>query len=170
MYADVVVLTYQSPDINYFTYLVPKTLQSRVRVGQLVQVPFGKRQPFGIVLSIDNSQSTIVKNIKLLSSIVFPQPILLPYQIDLLKWMSFYYLAPMVNCLEAMLPTAALNAKRLLTNASGWQSWKGSRQRADSKQISDKSANELNRALAGGKRLTGPATNQVLVLIPTLNR
>ena len=118
MYANVVVLTYQSPDINYFTYLIPKTLQSRVRVGQLVQVPFGKRQPFGIVLSIDNSQSTIVKNIKLLSSIVFPQPILLPYQIDLLKWMSFYYLAPMVNCLEAMLPTAALNAKRLLTNAN----------------------------------------------------
>ena len=207
MYADIVVLTYQSPDINYFTYLIPKNLEKEIKVGQLVQVPFGNRIPMGIVVglhvshpepfdviasetkqsqgklregsrdSFASAQNDRSKNqndkrvvIKPISSIVLKTPLLLPYQVELLKWMSAYYIAPMVNCLKAMLPTAALNAKRLLTNASGWQSWKGSRQRADSKQISDKSTNELNRALAGGKRLTGPATNQVLVLIPTLNR
>ena len=51
MYADVVVLTYQAPDINHFTYLIPQNLRKEIKVGQLVQVPFGKRNPTGLVIS-----------------------------------------------------------------------------------------------------------------------
>jgi len=49
MYAEVVVLTYQAPDIGTFTYEIPKNLEGKVKIGQLVQVPFGKRAPLGIV-------------------------------------------------------------------------------------------------------------------------
>lgn len=140
MYTDVVVLTYQAPDINHFTYLVPQNLEKEIKVGQLVQVPFGKRSPMGVALRLkshpersegseslkrdsssfdelrtQNDRGVVIKPI---SNIIFPQPILLPYQIELLKWMSFYYLAPMVNCLEAMLPISALNVKRLTANAN----------------------------------------------------
>ena len=121
MYADVVVLTYQAPDINYFTYLVPKNLEKEIKVGQLVEVPFGKRNPIGIVTQTFDKDSPlqrrILSKIKPIRSVAFSTPILLPYQVELLKWMSTYYLAPMVNCLEAMLPTAALNVKRLTANA-----------------------------------------------------
>ncbi len=102
MYAQVVVLTYQSPEIDSYTYEIPKSLN--VKIGQLVSIPFGKRNPIGVITSIVDRPSTIVKNIKLITSQVLDQPILLPYQIDLLKWMSAYYLAPMANCLDAMLP------------------------------------------------------------------
>lgn len=107
MYADVIVLTYQAPDINYFTYKVPSDLEKEIKVGQLVEVPFGKRNPAGIVISCHperSAQNNKKVVIKPLSKILINQPILLPYQIELVKWMSSYYLAPIVNCLEAMLP------------------------------------------------------------------
>ena len=51
MYAQVVVLTYQSPEIDSYTYEVPKKLKGSIKSGQLVEVPFGKRNPAGIVLN-----------------------------------------------------------------------------------------------------------------------
>src|SRR3972149_9063342 len=104
MYAEVVVLTYQAPDIGTFTYEIPKNLEGQVKNGQLVQVPFRKRNPMGIVMSTDYGLRTTDNRIKQIASIVIDQPILLPYQIELLKWLAAYYFAPMVNCLEAMLP------------------------------------------------------------------
>src|SRR3989344_5530303 len=110
MYAEVVVLTYQTPDIGTFTYEIPKNLEGQIKIGQLVQVPFGKRSPQAIVLNTRSDLATISRSdlvigkIKSINSIVLEQPILLPYQIELLKWMASYYFAPMVNCLEAMLP------------------------------------------------------------------
>ena len=52
MYAEVVVLTYQAPDIGSFTYEIPKNLEGQIKIGQVVQVPFGKRNPMGIVYEI----------------------------------------------------------------------------------------------------------------------
>ncbi len=52
MYAEVVVLTYQAPDINSFTYEVPKELEKEIKIGQLVEVPFGIRNPMGVIINI----------------------------------------------------------------------------------------------------------------------
>lgn len=130
MYAQVVVLTYQPPSVDSYTYEIPKVLQSRIQIGQLVEVPFGKRNPMGIVLSCHPEQSegsrtrdssSTAQNdkkviIKPITKILLDQPILLPYQIELSRWMSSYYIAPMVNCVEAALPP--LNAKSLKSNAA----------------------------------------------------
>src|SRR3989344_7062403 len=100
MYAEVVVLTYQAPDIGSFTYEIPKNLEGKVKIGQLVQIPLGKRKPLGVVIG----KGFPLQNIKAIEKIAFEQPLLLPYQIQLLQWMAGYYFAPMVDCLEAMLP------------------------------------------------------------------
>ena len=118
MYADVVVLTYQAPEIDSYTYEVPKKLEGLIKSGQLVQVPFGKRTPVGIILSADYQPPTTNYQIKPINSIIFQMPILLSYQIKLLKWMAFYYHAPMVNCLEAILPELPTKVERLKTNAN----------------------------------------------------
>jgi primosomal protein N' (replication factor Y) len=102
MYAQVVVLTYQSPEIDSYTYLVPKELEKEIKIGQLVEIPFGKRNPQGIVVEIHDKKPQVPT--KPVSKIVITNPLLLPYQLNLLKWMSAYYLAPMVNCLEVMQP------------------------------------------------------------------
>ena len=115
MYAEVVVLTYQAPDISSFAYEVPKELEKEIKIGQLVEVPFGKRNPMGIVINlhkVDPSHTRInLKKIRPVSSVLLQNPILLTYQIEILKWTSAYYIAPLVNCLEAILPP--LNAKQI---------------------------------------------------------
>ena len=153
MYAEVVVLTYQAPDIGTFTYEIPKNLEGQIKIGQVVQVPFGNRNPIGIVLSTDYGLRTTDNRIKPITSIVFEQPILLPYQIELLKWMASYYFAPMVNCLEAMLP-------RLPTKLSKYSSSGAGR----------------NREVSNGSKFSTSSNNmqkavdQTLVLIPSINR
>ena len=108
MYTQVVVLTYQSPDIKSYTYKIPPGLD--IKIGQLVSVPFGNRNPMGVVLELRTQRLEVsTEKIKQISSIILKSPILLPYQIELLKWMNFYYQAPMVNCLEAMLPPIPKN-------------------------------------------------------------
>ncbi|MCR4324259.1 MAG: hypothetical protein NUV69_01080 [Candidatus Curtissbacteria bacterium] len=141
MYAGVVVLTNQPPDIKTYTYEIPKDID--VKIGQLVTVPFGTRNPDGVVLEISENRhpgmATTTKRelvsrkleigskkdsiaslqndkkiqLKQISSIVIDQPLLLPTQIKLLKWMSDYYHAPMVNSLEAMLPYIPKNPQSL---------------------------------------------------------
>lgn len=117
MYAQVVVQTFQSPQIDSYIYEIPKELEGKVKVGQLVSVPFGKRSPTGIIVYIVDQPSTIVQNIRQINSILLSNPILLPYQIGLLKFMSAYYLAPMASCLNAMLPPLP-NAKSLTTKVN----------------------------------------------------
>src|SRR3989338_10369061 len=102
MYAQVVVLTYQPPDIPSYTYLVQKELEKEIKVGQFVSVPFGQRNPTGLIISLDRVVPRQGLVVKALTSIFPKNPILLPHQIELLSWMASYYHAPMVNCLEAM--------------------------------------------------------------------
>lgn len=103
MYADVVVLTYQSPEIGTYTYEIPESLSSKIKVGQLVEIPFGTRTPLGLIVDVKKQKTEGVET-RPIANIFYQLPILLPYQIKLLKWMSSYYLSPMVNCLESMLP------------------------------------------------------------------
>ena len=183
MYADVVVLTYQSPEIDSYTYLVPKELEKELKIGQIVTVPFGKRNPLGVVISLrdsiaeftssslktrqslndlnkneillrqladqndrgeglQNDKSLELKNIRDIGEILLARSIVLPYQIELLKWMPFYYHAPMVNCLKAILPEIP---KKKFTVISS--------------QFTEKTINHQ------------PSTiNQTLVLVPSINR
>ncbi len=104
MYAQVVVLTYQSPDIDSYTYKIPKNIERQIKIGQLVEVPFGERSPQGVIIKTFSKVSNLTRETKPITSVFSPQPLLLPYQIELLKWMSAYYLSPMVNCLKAILP------------------------------------------------------------------
>ena len=146
MFADVVVLTYQSPDIPYFTYKIPANLEKEIKVGQLVEVPFGSRKPMGIVIGKRDTKQETRDEIKIkdIGRIVATQPLLLPYQVRLALWMSKYYLAPMVNCVEAMLP---FNVK----------------------QVSSAKARPLPK-ISLTLRPGLSQASQTLVLLPTLNR
>ena len=141
MYADVIVLSYQPPEIDFYTYEIPQSLEENLKVGQLVQVPFGTRNPLGLVVKIKNQKPEGIRTRPILS-IYFPTPLLLPYQIELIKWMAFYYHAPVVNCLETMLPE--ISRKQLTVHSS---------------QLIEKSVNRE------------PSTvNQTIVLVPSINR
>ncbi len=85
-----------------FHYAIPSEFQNQVRVGQLVWVPFGPRRLQGLILAL--SDISPVEKTKDLYEIIDPQPVLSPAQIQLARWISHYYLAPLFDCVRLMLP------------------------------------------------------------------
>ena len=73
MYTQIVVLTYQPPNIETYTYEIPKELEKLVKIGQLVEVPFGKRNPIGLILETRNQKPETIK-VKPINSIIFRIP------------------------------------------------------------------------------------------------
>jgi len=85
-----------------FHYSIPSHLEGLVAPGQLVRVPFGPRTMQGIVLAI--SDTTPVEETRDIEEVATPQPVLLPFQIELARWISHEYLSPLIDALLLMLP------------------------------------------------------------------
>jgi len=97
-----------------FHYAIPTSLQDQLQVGHLVQVPFGPRVLQGIVVRLtDRSPVAEARDIE---ALLDPIPILSPAQIELARWMSEYYLAPLLICLHQMLPPGLSRQARLLVD------------------------------------------------------
>src|SRR3989338_2745064 len=174
MYADVVVLTYQAPEIDSYTYEVPKKLEGLIKSGQLVEVPFGKRNPIGLILETGNQKPETIK-IKPINSIIFQMPILLSYQIKLLKWMAFYYHAPMVNCLEAIIPEIPKRLAGYQAIGLSGQYLRGEDafERVDHSipPTGGRTAGLLKGHLIASEKVSEQKrTSQTLVLVPSINR
>jgi primosomal protein N' (replication factor Y) len=106
-FANVVVLTPVKPSApgaaeQIFTYDVPGALQGQLDAGSLVIVPFGKRRLYGIV--VGRSDTSPVSETRPIESLVDADPVVTPTQLELARWMSREYLAPLWRCLTLMLP------------------------------------------------------------------
>ncbi|MGC8945481.1 MAG: replication restart helicase PriA [Anaerolineae bacterium] len=99
----VVVLTPLMPAAEpVFDYHLPEVLEGRVAVGSLVQVPFGPRALYGIV--VDRPPAPAVAETRPVTALVDPRPVLLPIQIELARWIAEQTLSPLSECLLMMLP------------------------------------------------------------------
>jgi primosomal protein N' (replication factor Y) len=85
-----------------FHYSLPPDLRGRVLPGQLVWVPFGPRELPGVVLAL--SASSPVEATRPILNVVDPQPVLTPYQVELMRWMSQYYQTPLHRVAWSMFP------------------------------------------------------------------
>jgi primosomal protein N' (replication factor Y) len=81
-----------------FSYAVP----SHIEVGHAVRVPFGPRIAQGIVVEL--TQHPSVEQTKEVAGLIDPQPILSPAQVELARWISEYYLAPLFDTAALMMP------------------------------------------------------------------
>lgn len=100
-FAEIAVLA-SGVEAPAFTYEVPPVLEGRLKEGALVIVPFGRRRLYGVVVALA-SVSPIAET-RPVESLVDPEPVLLPAQIALARWLSREYLAPLHECLALMLP------------------------------------------------------------------
>jgi primosomal protein N' (replication factor Y) len=91
-----------SPFTTTFHYSIPPRLAGKVRVGQLITVPWRNRRIQGIVVRL--SDVSPIQETKDIEEIADPEPVLTTTQIELARWMSDYYLAPFIECLRTMLP------------------------------------------------------------------
>ena len=83
-----------------FTYRVPDGLP--VAPGQAVYVPFGSRTLQGIVVDLrEQSEFAQTRDI---ADLIDPRPLLSAEHLELARWLSDYYLAPLFDCISLMLP------------------------------------------------------------------
>ncbi|OGO09367.1 MAG: primosomal protein N' [Chloroflexi bacterium RBG_13_60_13] len=83
-----------------FSYSIPPSLSPAV--GQAVWVPFGPRVIQGIVLQLTDRPG--FEETRDVAGLIDPCPLLSPVQIELARWISDYYLAPLFDSVALMLP------------------------------------------------------------------
>ncbi|HEY2842191.1 MAG TPA: primosomal protein N' [Bryobacteraceae bacterium] len=88
-----------------FTYRLPETLRERVRPGCRVLVPFGGRKLTGVVLATHSQPSAVAA--KEMLRLLDEEPALDQELLDLGRWISTYYCAPLGETLRAMTPLAS---------------------------------------------------------------
>ncbi|MFB3910176.1 MAG: primosomal protein N' [Candidatus Eisenbacteria bacterium] len=89
-----------------FTYLVPDSLRGRIRPGHRVAIPFGRRQTHGYVLRLHDGPAP--DRLRAIGEPDPPEPVLDEDLLDLVRWVSDYYVAPIGEVLEAAAPRGAI--------------------------------------------------------------
>ncbi len=99
-YAEVVLPV---PVSRAYTYQIPDALRTRVVPGARVVVPVRRGAVVGIVSAVSD-QLSAVRDVKPISAAPDPEPALSPALLQLGRWISDYYGAPLGLALRAILP------------------------------------------------------------------
>ena len=99
MYAEVIV---NQPVEGTFHYHIPAELAGRVEVGHLVEVSFGAQKSQAVVLSLDHHSP--IETTKPLLRLVDKAPVLSEKQLELARWISQTYWAPLSECVRLFIP------------------------------------------------------------------
>ena len=103
MFVDVLV---PLPLAGSFTYLLPEEWAAQVQVGSRVVVPFGvKRHYTGIVTRIHDNAPAADIRVRPILSVSDPEPLILPSQLNLWRWIADYYLCAEGDVMKAALPS-----------------------------------------------------------------
>ena len=156
-YADVIV---PLPLQEAFTYAVPPECQPKIQVGQRVIVPFGIRKFYtAIVLRLHDD--TPPYPTKPISEVLDTEPIVLPKQLQLWKWVSDYYLCSMGDVFKAALPSGLkLESESTILPNQDWQAetpLKSSEEKVwQALQPKTKRSKATGQTLANLQKATGP--------------
>ena len=88
-----------------FTYAVPAALQDRVQVGVRVTVPFGRSKTYVGIVSRLHDERPQGFDVKEVIDVVDDGPLLLPQQLKLWQWLSYYYMCPIGEVYKAAMPS-----------------------------------------------------------------
>ena len=86
-----------------FTYAVPEELNGEELVGRRLIVPFRNRAMVGVGIEVSDRPPKAIRS-KNIAEVLDAVPALPPKLIELGRWVSRYYLAPLGETLRAMLP------------------------------------------------------------------
>jgi primosomal protein N' (replication factor Y) len=92
-----------TPLRRVFTYLVPERFRDDELVGRRVVVPFRTRSLVGVVLAFTHAPAEVEK-IREISDVLDDSSALTPALIELGRWVSRYYVAPIGEVFRALLP------------------------------------------------------------------
>lgn len=102
-YADVIL---PLPLGGVFTYKLPYGMEKEIAVGERLVVPFGKKKIYtGLAVHIHSNKPDGDYEIKEIIACMDSHPIVLPAQLALWKWISYYYLCSIGDVFKAALPS-----------------------------------------------------------------
>ena len=107
LYADIIL---PLPLDGCFTYAVPQMMETQVKVGQRVLVPFGRSKSYVGIIAKVHDQKPEGYAVKDIAQLLDEAPVLYPSQLDMWQWISDYYMSPIGEVLKAALP-AGLKAE-----------------------------------------------------------
>jgi primosomal protein N' (replication factor Y) len=150
MYAELII-NIEAALSGTFHYHVPRDMESRLAVGHLVEVEFGRRLAQGVVIAF--SEDAPVLDTKPVISLIDPESVVRPWQIELAKWLSEQYLAPLNGCLRLMLPPGLTRWADITLDVNPY--WDGSGRLTDIQETliallrekGDLRGRQINRAL-----------------------
>ena len=87
-----------------FTYSVPVALESAVRPGVRVAVPFGSRRLIGVVVATEKECDLDLRRIRPLADVLDAEPIVDDGLLELTRWFADYYACSWGQALAAVLP------------------------------------------------------------------
>ena len=89
-----------------FNYSVPDSLVDRVKVGSRVRIPLRNRKATGTVLEIEQFAADSRITLKDVDTLIDDTPVLTEKLVELGRWISSYYRAPMETVMRSLLPEA----------------------------------------------------------------
>ncbi|MFC1493890.1 primosomal protein N' [Thermodesulfobacteriota bacterium] len=101
---DIVNVAVAAPVDGLYSYLVPEKLNSDIRIGKRVLVPFKNREVFGYVIDTGTNDGDIKYELKSIIDIPDPEPLFTENLIPFFKWISDYYLYPLGLVIQSALP------------------------------------------------------------------
>lgn len=87
-----------------YTYSYPST--NSIIPGCLVDIPLYRKQTKGLISAVYNKKPKELegKNIRNINSLILPYPIIQIWQLDLIKWLSEYYVCPLGLVASRLIP------------------------------------------------------------------
>ncbi|MFO7951701.1 MAG: primosomal protein N' [Bacillota bacterium] len=109
-YAEVIIDLVSYGVDRPFHYRIPSELRGLLSPGMRVNVPFGRRSYQGYVLRL--LEHTPVDNLKDITTVNDPEPVLTVEQIALAHWMSLHFYSRKIDALHAMVPASFRKGNR----------------------------------------------------------
>tara|TARA_Y100000310_G_C20704417_1_gene833942 strand:- start:12908 stop:14587 length:1680 start_codon:yes stop_codon:yes gene_type:complete len=106
MIAKVTPLLRLPSKVDVFDYFVPDEFTSRIKEGQLVQIPWRHEKATGVVLSLAQTQESKKFRARPVASIADENPILTSSQLDLIQKFSDYYFVARGSVARMIVPDA----------------------------------------------------------------
>ena len=92
-------------DIDHaFDYRIPPDLSSDIDIGRIIQVPFKNRIEVGYIVKIKDESELKDREIKDILKIVENRPVFDQERLELINWISEYYIQPLGSVIKFFLP------------------------------------------------------------------
>jgi len=94
----------RSMDDKWFTYIIPKDLENKLEIWQIVKVPFGQEEILAIVLDLTKKSDIPEERLREIKEIVFTEKLINSKRGELIKYLASHYYNLIHNIIQIFLP------------------------------------------------------------------